>query len=242
MRRAPGLRLLLDAAALTIGLTGVAILLVLTVSAVDRGGGVRAGEVAALIGPVCAAAGVCLAIVRSRTAGSWHAWTGLGVSPTRLLAPLALVAIAGALLGSGPAARPAQRHDALAPLALPAPVPPNARQWPTADGGWAEADLGRWQVRPSELSLRSLWRRAREAPPVGARAGVDRAELVRRAGWVVGWLLAVALGCWRGLARSRTRRRGGQPGLSASAEASALVLSWLLLVLVVSAYVSMITR
>jgi hypothetical protein len=242
LRRLPGLRLALDAALATGGLAAVATLLVLAVSAVDRAGsGLRPGEVATLVGPMCAAAGVALAVARSRTDGAWHAWSGLGVSPGRLLAPLLLLGAAGGLGLSGLATGQGEPSAALAPLSLPAPVPAEARLWPDAHDGWQAPDLERWTARPAALSTRALVARARADAPAGARPGVDRAELLRRTGWGLAWLLATGLGCWRGLVRTRSLRRGGQPGLAAASEACAGVLTWLLAVLVASAYASTIT-
>ena len=242
MRRLPGLRLALDGAFASGGLIAVATLLVVAVSAVDRGdGGLRPGEVATLVGPLCAAAGVALAVARARTDGTWHAWTGLGVSPGRLLAPLVVLGVGGGLALSGLVIAPSEPSETLAPLVLPAPVPAEARLWPDGDGGWQTPDLERWTARPAELGLGDLIERARSEAPRGSRPGVDRAELLRRAAWGLAWLLATASGCWRGLARTRSPRSGGQPGLAAAAEACAGVLSWLLLALVASAYACTIT-
>jgi hypothetical protein len=237
MRR-PGLRLALDAALATGALAAVAVVLLVVVSAFERSGRdvLHPREVLLLVGPLCGAAGVALAVARFRLVGGWDGWAGLGVTPGRQLAPLLLLAaVAAALQWGAVAASSDGPSAAVAPLMLPAPVPLSAKLWPAAEVGWEEPDLSRWQAPPASLGTVELIARARSVAPVGARAGVDRAELLRRAGWSLAWLLAVGLGAGRGLARTRSRRAGGQPGLAAAAETTSLTLVWLLAVLVLSA-------
>lgn len=236
----PGGRLALDASTIALGLAAVATGLVETISAVDRAGAgtVRPGEVARLVGPLCVAAGVALAVARARVSSAWNAWGGLGFSPRAQIAPLAALAMLGAGLQSGLASAPALPSDALAKLALPAPVPPAARLWPSPSGGWDEPDLSRWQVAPAALSTPALVRRARETAPDGARAGVDDAEVLRRVGWSLAWPAAALVGTWRALRRTRRRGADATAGLVAAAESCLAVLAFLLAILVASAWAS----
>ena len=245
VRRTPGARITLDAAVIAGSMVVVTAALLWALSAVDRAGQgeVRPTEAARLLGPVCGAVGVALAVVAARHSGRWSAWSALGVSGARQLAPiLVLTALAGVVQlvspGVGGSSKPS---DALASLRIPAPVALDARLWPGPDGTWTEPDLDRWRVPPASLGTADLVRRARVAPPVGARRGSDLAELLRRGGWALAWPLGGLLGARVGLHAATARQRSRGHGVGAALVAAGSVLVWLVAVLALSAYVSMIT-
>lgn len=194
-----------------------------------------------LLGPGMAAAAVSVAVVTSRTDGSWDGWTALGLSPSARLVPMALCALMGLVLFSGLLVRPASPGQLDGPLALPAPVEEGAEFW-FGSNGWVTPDLSNWKTRPGALSTPELIRRLREPLPPGARRGVDRAEVLRRCSGAVLWLLVVPLGTTAALRRTRVRNRtAGAPGISASLEAVAGVLVFQVAALVLAAYASSMT-
>lgn len=179
-------------------------------------GALRLAELARLLAPLCAAAGLAGALAVARQRGSWDAWALQGGRPLALLAPSLLLVVAlGALeLRATPTPSPVA-----AALEVPSPVDAQARWWPGRDG-WERPALEFWQRAPGRLGWSELVARARLEPPRGARARVDAAELTRRAGaawiWPLGALAGVALGV-----RGGARGRGG-PWLAAAAAALAV--------------------
>ena len=238
---APGSRTAVEAALGTLAGTCLLTALVTAVSAADRGfeAALRPGEVLRLAGPLSCAVAVALAVARSRLGGRWDAWEGMGVGRARQLLPLLSVALLGAALqAAAPASEPPSA--ALAPVLTPAPVAADARLWPgPVAGSWGEPDLARWKVPPSALSGVELRARAREGAPLGARAGVDRAELLRRRGLVLAWPVALLVGAGVALVRTRSRRRAvGSPLAGIAALAGVSATTWLLAVLVLASWVS----
>lgn len=236
LRTLPGTRETVEALGGTLGLMFIATGLVVSISAADRGvaDAMRPREVLTLIGPLCAAIAVAVVVVRSRVSGRADAWAALGVTPRRQVVPLALVlGLGGGLVQL--AAPPLGGSSATLRQVLgPAPIDAEARLWPEGEG-WAEPDLALWQVPPSVLTLGGLWERARTEPPAGARRGLDRAELLRRTGFVAAWPVAVVMAIALG---RRRKTRGGQLDLAAPALAALGVVGWTLGVLVVAAYSS----
>ncbi|MCP4872471.1 MAG: hypothetical protein GY898_27580 [Proteobacteria bacterium] len=235
----PGARLVVDSVVGTVLFGAVAAALVTALSTAERGAqdAIAAVEVLTLIGPLAAAAAVAAAVARSRSGGRWDGWSGLGVSPRQQLAPLVLVALlgAGAQLSVPP---PRDVSTTLAAIAAPAPVDPAAHWWPDGSGGWDEPALARWKVRSAALTTAELVARSNATAPRGARVGVDRGELVRRAGLVLGWPAAVLLGVGAALTASRRRRDGRDSVIRAAALACAGAALWLIAVLSAAAYAS----
>ena len=240
MSRRPGRSLLglalLRSAQLGTLLVGV-VWLGSSVEAGDTALGLRA--VLALFGAVAFASGTAMAIAQLRTSGEWSAWEGLGYRPRRqlgglgalvllgLVGQLVLMAGLGRQVGSGSSA-----------LELPAPVPSQAITWP---GRGSEDELGpaqltRWQVAPARLNWSELQERRRARGPVGARLGVDRAESLRRLGWLAAWPLGLLWALLLGLRASTSARAVSGPSpLGAAVLAGLCAVGWCLLVLVCSA-------
>jgi hypothetical protein len=235
----PGARLVLEAAAGTVGFGVVAVALVTGISAADRGfdDALMAVEVLHLVGPLGAAVAVAVAVARSRGTGRWDGWSMLGTSPRQQLAPLVLIAVLG---GAAQHVLPptARISTTLSAIAAPAPIDAHAHWWPDGEGGWDAPDLTDWQTRPGTLTTSELRARVRIGPPRGARRGVDRGELVRRRGLVLAWPVAVLWGMGAGLVASPRRRGPGATVPRAGALAAAGSAVWLVLVLSAAAYAS----
>jgi hypothetical protein len=240
MSRRPG-SALLGLALLRSGQLGA-----LLVGVVWLGSSVEAGDTAlglgavlALFGPVAFASGTAMAIAQLRTSGEWSAWEGLGYRPRRQLGALVGLVLLGlvgqVVLATGPRVQVGPGGSG---LALPAPVPGQAIAWP---GTGAGAELGpeqltRWQVAPARLTWSELQERRRASGPVGARLGVDRAESMRRLGWLAAWPLGLLWALLSGLRTSTSARDVSGPGpLAAAVLAGLCAVGWCLLVLVCSA-------
>ncbi|GEM_PF-2581147 len=191
------------------------------------------GTVAMLLGPTCLGVGAAWAVAEWVADGSWSAATSLGWSPVRLLAGVAaLGAVVGGLSLCGPG------PDARTGIGTVAPIPAGAEHW-WHDGSWGDPPPG-WQQSPAALSTGRLVARLTTPAPSGAAWTVDRGELVRRAGWALGFLWAALLGAWCGVALSPGRART-DAALRAAASAFVGVAGWLVAVLAAAAYSSSMT-
>ena len=93
-----------------------------------------------------------------------------------------------------------------------------------------------WQRPPATLGWRELLERMAEPAPLGARMGVDLAELVRRAGWIIAWPVGCLFGLLYGLRASAVGPGKTRYGALEAAVFSGLsVLLWCLVVLGCSA-------
>jgi hypothetical protein len=240
MSRRPG-RALLGLALLRSAQLGA-----LLVGVVWLGSSVEAGDTAlglgtvlVLFGPVAFASGTAMAIAQLRTSGEWSAWEGLGYRPRRQLGGLVVLVLLGlvgqVVLATGLGG---QVGSGGSTLELPAPVPGQAVSWP---GRGSEEELGpgqltRWQVAPARLNWSELQERRRARGPVGARLGVDRAESLRRLGWLAAWPLGLLWALLLGLRTPTSARDVSGPGpLGAAVLAGLCAVGWCLVVLVCSA-------
>ncbi len=207
---------------------------VVLVSFVDRGADAwPAGTVLLLVGPVCVALGAAWGVAELVSEGAWAAGLELGYSPARLLRVVVLAgAVVGllALLAPGP--------DEGTGIGETAPVPASVEQW-WSDGAWTPVEP-RWTRTPASLSTGELVGRLLAAPPTGAAWSVDRGELVRRAGWALGFFVAALGGALCGV--TFAARRGGRGSVVRAAGAAfAIEGAWLVAVLAASAYASSMT-
>ena len=201
------------------------------VSLIDRGADAwPLGTVAALLGPVCLAIGAAWGLAELSSEGAWDAALGLGHSPRRLVLG---VWILGAALGALSLGAPGP--DPATGIGEVAPIPAGVDAW-WSGTAWDSVDA-RWQSSPASLSLLELLDRLTMAPPRGAAWRVDRGELVRRAGWALGFVWAAFAGAWSGIVSSPGRGTA-ERSMRAAAIAFALEGLWLVLVLAGSAYAS----
>jgi hypothetical protein len=239
----PGLQLAGRALRTWLSLILVLVPTVLLVSSAERAAapGISLFELLRLVGPVCAAAALAWTVAASRIEGSWDGWTALGLPVLPRVAPAFVLAVLGAVTLSGLVVQPPARGAGDAVLGLPGPVPAAATFWMDGDR-WTRPDLSRWKEAPGRLPTWALVKRLLEAAPVGARSGVDGAELITRLSLGVAWLLAVPMGCWSALRRtSPASRRTGSAGLAASLESLVLVLVWQVFGLLAAAYACSMT-
>ena len=194
------------------------------VAAVESGGGPSLPSLAALLGPVSLAAAVAVVLGEERRVGRWSGWEALGRDPRWLLLPLVAVALLSAALQAGPGHRAAP---------LPAPVEPTAAWWDHEAAAWAAPPPAEWMRRPEELGVRQLIARSRQAPPQGARRTVDSAEIARRAGQGLAWLLALPVG-----AAIDGRRRPRRSLVANGAGAAVLLVAWQIAVLLVASAIA----
>ncbi|MEE2828099.1 MAG: hypothetical protein VX498_02840 [Myxococcota bacterium] len=233
MKPHPGWGVLLASLLRTVEVAGVLVGIGWIVSRLENGSAsLGLLDLLAVLGPICCAAGVALALAARRARGVWSSWAALGFSPRSQLWPLVVLGLLGGVVqvGLGDAA-----SQALEAVSLPAPVSPEARSWPGVESSQAELMVA-WQQPPGSLPLAELLERTRMTPLPGARIGVDRAELVRRFGWVLAWPFAIGLGVLAGLrVPSSGRSGGGWTELGAAVCAGAAVAAWALLCLGLSA-------
>ena len=238
----PARRIGRKVAALTLVYLGALAPLVLLFNVLD--GGASIGDVvlsvASLLLPLSLAAASAQVFATARIDGEWDLDSLLGYSPAARIAPVfasaALVAVF-TLLAAQQAPLSGLSAGGSGPWALPAPVEATASLW-LGEGDWSRPDLGAWMSPPGTLTLPALWARATTKAPIGSRRGVDRAELIRRLGWSIALPLAVLLGARAGRRCVAKRREPGSPVLGAVVTASAGLLSWLLAVLLLAAYLS----
>jgi hypothetical protein len=214
----PGAGLVTRAAALTLAAWGAVAAAAWAVSGAE-GRPLPAVALLVLLGPLAWAVGVSLAVEGAVRRGDWAGWLALGHGPARLGAGL----LAAGLLAGGLSLAAGGAAASVPGWALPSPVDPAARVWPAGDG-WSTPDLRRWTAPPSSLTFAELLDRSAAPGPTGSRVGVDRAELLRRAGTALAWPLGAGVGL---LAGRRSRRRDRGPGTAAGA-AGAAVAFWLL--------------
>jgi hypothetical protein len=196
----------------------------------STGEGLSLTALCALLAPIAGASGLGMALAEIRLRGEWSAWQAVGYSPWRQLAPVVVLLIVGVLL---------QTQLSLGSvsdgLRLPAPVSESAVSWPGVPEGGIET-LRYWQRSPVTLGWRELIERMEAPAPLGARGGVDLAELIRRAGWIVAWPLGLFFGLVFGLRTSALGRGKTRYGTLDAAVFSGLsVLLWCLFVLGFSA-------
>ena len=239
----PGLRMGLKVARRALLYLATLAPLVLLLDALDGGAdlGRRTSSLITLLLPLCLSGATAQVFISSRIDGEWDLDSLHGFSPRSRLLPLLVLSIVGATvaLASAGGARLFVLDGAGESLwSLPAPVEMGASMW-LEDGSWTQPDLSYWMSSPGTLSTPALWKRIRSETPIGARRGVDHAELVRRVGWSLSLPFAVLLGYRAGRIRGElARRRPGSPVLTGVGAASGALLLWLLSVLVLAAYLS----
>ncbi len=238
----PGLRMGLKVIGLTLLYLACLAPLVLLVDVLDAGIGTgkKAFSLLSLLLPLSLAGASAQAFASARVDGEWDLDSLLGYSPGSRLAPLLALSIVGAgvilfAAGRGPSLWLEQSESRL--WSLPAPVDAGASLW-LDEEGWARPDLSYWMGAPHSLTLSALWGRMKAKPPSGARTGGDRAEFVRRMGWSMALPLAVVFGARAGQLWGRKRREPGSQVLWAVLSASAAQLLWMLVVLLLAAYLS----
>jgi len=209
--------LLVAVGILALVLAGVGI-----VAAVEPGRTPSMRSLIFLLTPGALAASVAVTVGRQRQGGSWAGWQSLGRDPVRLFAPLGACALAAAAL---------QLATGSSPAPLPPPVDAHAEVWWDA-GTWEVPDR-RWQVPPGELGPGPLVARWRSVGPAGSRADVDAAELLRRLGMTLAWVLAL----WAGVRVGADGRAPPRLAVHAT-QAGLAVLGWQLLVLLATAWVA----
>jgi|GEM_PF-6497799 len=189
------------------------------VTAIDSGGRLPWRAALAMLGPLALAVGTAGGAAALRRRGDWRGWSALGVGAERAL-PLAVLAAALGATAMAPSPVPPE-------LALPAPLAPDTLL--VRDGGrWVSVDAEPWTVPPGELALPRLIDRAQEAAPPGARP-TDRAELARRGGLALLWLLAVPWGLRQGRHTTPPLRAeaGAAVGLAVAAVAGLVGVAYL---------------
>jgi hypothetical protein len=197
------------------------------------GQGLSLSSLCSLLAPIAGASGVAMALAEVRLRGEWSAWEAVGYSPSRQLAPIVLLLILGVLLQTQLSV-----GSVSSGLHLPAPVSQSAVSWPGVSEEGLEA-LAYWQRPPVTLGWRELTERMAEPAPLGARIGVDLAELVRRAGWIIAWPVGFLFGLLCGLRASALGPEKTWYGALEAAVFSGLsVLLWCLVVLGSSAAVA----
>lgn len=195
-------------------------------------GGLDASSVwgiAWLVAPIALAAVVAWVVQDSRRRGEWQAWDALGHRPRDRWLAIGLLGMLCMPLG-GPRFEP--QDGALGVLASPSAVDTSLRWWP-AERGWAPRQPGPFDAAPGSLELGELAARVREVPPPHIRRGPYRAELIRRAGWLLAWPLAAVAGI---LASRKAQARSAVT--ASAARAGAVLLGWCIAVLVWAGYAS----
>jgi hypothetical protein len=185
--------LLVRCAARALGWLALLVATVRGVAHVDGGAAPALGATCLVLGPLAVAFAVQRVLTLERRSGALTGWQTLGVRPGALALPLLLLASPG-LAGLLPA--PAEN----AVLGLPAPLV-DATVTLDAGGAWVAVPAP-WLRPAAELGIGALLDRAALPHPIGARVGVDRAELGRRLATVLVWLAAVGLGVRFGLGAS----------------------------------------